>query len=94
MTQLRLREDAVPWREVTGEVLALDIGSSSYLSANPAGTLLWKMLATGTTREELIRRLVEKFGIDVPRAGEDVDLFLRELDARDLLDVSPPARTD
>jgi hypothetical protein len=85
MPDLKLREEDLTWREIDGEIVAIDVAKSAYLSSNPAGSLLWTMLASGATREELATRLVETFGIDRERAETDVDAFLASLDERGLL---------
>jgi acyl-CoA reductase-like NAD-dependent aldehyde dehydrogenase len=85
MAELQLRADALVWREIDNELVAVDIASSAYLSANQTGALLWQMLANGTTHEQLVERLVEEFGISSDQAATDVDAFLRDLKARDLL---------
>jgi hypothetical protein len=85
MEQLRLRPEALVWREIDNELIAVDVAASSYLSANSSGSLLWQMLAAGTTRAKLIDRLVETFDISEERAASDVDDFLRSLEARELL---------
>jgi hypothetical protein len=86
VTTLRLRDDAVRWREIDREVVAIDLDSSMYLSTNASGVLLWRLLADGTTREALVEELVRAFGIDPVRAEADVDGYLDELDARNLLE--------
>jgi Coenzyme PQQ synthesis protein D (PqqD) len=70
------------WRELDGEVVALETGQSIYVAANPSGTLLWRRLSAGTTREELADALVHAYGIGADAAARDVDAFLRQ--ARDL----------
>jgi coenzyme PQQ synthesis protein D (PqqD) len=82
----RLRETAVPWRDIDGEVIALDMGSETYLRANPAGSLLWKMLTMGATQKELVARLVSEFEIEPKRALADVRAFVGELQAAGLLE--------
>jgi hypothetical protein len=84
--ELRLRPDALEWREVEGEVIALEMRSATYLAANTAGSLLWEKLAEGTTRERLVAELVGRFGVAEERAGEDVDRFLQQLTAKNLLE--------
>ena len=86
MTTLRLRKDAVRWREIDREVVAVDLGRSDYVSTNESGVLLWRRLAEGTTREQLADELVSAFGIEPERAADDVGRFLDELDARNLLE--------
>jgi hypothetical protein len=85
--ELKLREELLRWREIDGELIAVDIPSSAYLSANPAATILWALLVEGTTRDALAERLVEAFGIDLERARADVDVFVAGLAARGLLDA-------
>jgi Coenzyme PQQ synthesis protein D (PqqD) len=85
VARLRLRPDALEWREIEGEVIALDSSAATYLAGNATATRLWRALSEGTTRASLISTLTEEFGIDAARAGADVDAFLRELRSRDLL---------
>jgi hypothetical protein len=86
MTQLKLRREGLTWREIDDEVVALDVESATYLSANASGRLLWRSLSEGATREELVSCLVDEFEIDAERAGADVDAFLAELSKRGLLE--------
>lgn len=84
--RLRLRADALSWREIDGEVVAVDIPTSTYLSANSSGALLWTMLSKGATQEELASTLVEAFDIDEERAQADARAFVDALAARGLLE--------
>lgn len=86
MKQLRLRSDGVTWLEVDGEVVALDAEASKYLAANASGAVLWQALAKGATRAELAAELVSTFDIDAATARRDVDAFVAELEARQLLE--------
>ena len=87
MSELRLRE-GLTWREIDGEVVAVDAVKSTYLSANPAGSMLWDALSRGATRDGLADGLAERFGIERERALEDVDRFLDELRREELLQES------
>ena len=82
---MQLRDTDLEWREVEGELVALDLRESRYLAVNRTGQALWAALADGATRDELIEGLVEAFGIDRARAAADVDAFTAELESRDLL---------
>jgi hypothetical protein len=84
-----LRDAALDWREVEGELVALDLRESRYLAVNRTGRLLWVALAEGATRDDLVERLVETFGIEQSRAEHDVDAFTAELDSRGLLAREP-----
>jgi hypothetical protein len=82
---LRLRPEAVAWRDVDGEVIALGLESSTYFGTNASGSILWRRLAEGTNRTELIETLVRTFGLEQAQAQTDVDAFLDDLRDRDLL---------
>lgn len=85
MKQLRLRTSDLEWRAIEDEVIAVDLRTSTYLSANASGMLLWRELAEGTTKEALVHRLLEAYGIETQQAEADVDRFLDDLGSRGLL---------
>ena len=85
MTLLKLRQADVHWREIDGEIIALEARSSRYLAANGAGAVLWRALLDGTTRDGLADELVRRYGIDRERAVADADRFLDTLVEMDLL---------
>jgi hypothetical protein len=85
MTELRLRDTDLHWREIDGEVIALEARGSTYVAANGSGTLLWRALVAGSTRERLAEELVAAYGIEPERATADVDAFVAALDAQGLL---------
>ena len=84
--EYRLRETALPWRDVNGELIALDAASDTYLGANAAGRLLWRMLAQGATERKLAECLVVEFDLELPDASADVRTFVGELQAAGLLE--------
>lgn len=83
---LKLRDDRVRWREIDREVVAVDLDSSTYLSTNGSGALLWLELAEGTTREALVERLAQAYMIEAARAEADVDSFVHDLRSQGLLE--------
>lgn len=83
---VRLRADRLEWREVEGEIVALDTAASEYLAVNRTGAVLWPLLAAGTTREALASALAGSFDVAPEAAAGDVDRFLAELEARGLLE--------
>lgn len=85
MTELRLRDEALEWREVDDEVIAVDVRTSTYLSTNGSGTVLWRALAEGATRQQLVSALQQTFDLEKARAEEDVDRFVTDLRERGLL---------
>jgi hypothetical protein len=85
MTSFTLRTDDLQWREIDGEIVALEARGSTYLAANGSGGVLWRMLARGATRDELAAALVEVYGIDPEGAAADADRFVEQVRAAGLL---------
>jgi Coenzyme PQQ synthesis protein D (PqqD) len=81
----RLREEGLSWRRIEDEVVAVDVGTSTYVSANDSGTVLWEALTEGATRDELAALLADRFDLAPAAAAEDVDGFLAQLEAQGLL---------
>jgi hypothetical protein len=88
MTELRLRKQVLEWREVDGEVIALEHRRSAYLAANRAGALLWRALDAGATESQLVELLVAEYGIDARAAADDVGHFVAQLREQELLEDS------
>ncbi len=86
MPELRLQKQQLEWREVDGEVIALERRQSAYLAANQSGTVLWRALADGTSEVEMVRLLMSQYGIDAVTARADVDSFVSNLDQMGLLE--------
>ena len=82
---MHLRTQHLQWREIEGEVVVLDLKSSRYLAVNKTGYLMWKSLAGGATRAQLISELITTFSIDKETAEKDADDFIDSLERADLL---------
>ncbi len=85
-SSVRLRKGAVEWREIDGEIVALEVESSTYISANRTGGLLWRRLTEGTTPDELVNELTARYEVEPAQARSDVAGFLGALTARGLLE--------
>lgn len=83
---LRLRSNELTWREVDGEIIALDLASSLYFTANRTGTLLWSSLVQGARLGDLTALLTEQFELAEADARRDVSSFIALLDSHSLLE--------
>jgi hypothetical protein len=86
--RLRLRSDALEWREMDGEIVALDLRTSTYFAVNASAALVWPALADGATREQLVEQLATRYSVDPGDAARDVDAFLASLESQGLLEAS------
>lgn len=72
------RTDDLAWRDLGGELVLVDLRTSTYLTLNAAGTILWLALVDGASRTELEEALRRAYGIDSDRAAADVAAFLED----------------
>ena len=86
MGAMKLRVDDITWREIDGDLVILDLRSSTYLTANTSGTVLMRQLTEERTLQQLIQALVDAFGVPERQAQRDVQTFVDELGARGLLE--------
>jgi Coenzyme PQQ synthesis protein D (PqqD) len=84
---LRLRAGVLEWREIEGEIVAVDTRTSTYVAVNRAGATLWPALVRGATRDDLAAILTNEFKVDRASANTDVDAFIGMLAEQRLLDA-------
>lgn len=82
---MRLRTDGIAWQELDGELVVLDLESSTYLAANRAGTLLAGLLREERTMDELRDALVAEYDLPEDVADSDAHGYVDELRALGLL---------
>jgi len=81
-----LRAEAITWREVDGEIVALELATSTYLAINRTGTLVWSALIEGASEEDLAADLARAWGISLEQAALDIEAFLASIRTRGLLE--------
>jgi hypothetical protein len=82
---LRLRTEDLEWQEIDSDIVVLDGRQAVYLTLNGSGALLWRMLATDTTRDDLVAALISAYEVDETTASADADAFLHTLSEQGLL---------
>ena len=85
MRLLKLRDTDLHWREIDGEIIALEARSSRYVATNGTGAVLWRALLAGATRDGLADELVRTYGIDRESAVVDAGRFVDALAEQGLL---------
>lgn len=78
-------------REVAGNSIVVAIGDGAVdfnglITINEVGTFLWKLLINGTTRQGLLRAVLEEYDIDEQTAQKDIDEFIEKLRQAGLMD--------
>ena len=80
---MRLKEGFV-LRKIAGEDVVIPIGNNiadfnGVVRLNESAAFLWKALQRETTKDELIKSLIEEYKIDKKLATNDVEQFINKL---------------
>lgn len=86
MRAVRLRREGLIWRRAGDEVIALDLDSSQYFTANETAAAVWAKLADGATQDELVCALCERFEVEPQVAQADVERLLGSLQSEGLIE--------
>lgn len=86
---MKLRAHDITWREIDGDLVILDLRSSTYLTTNASGAVLMKELTDERTDDELVRALVGAYDISQSQAEADVHGFVQALREGGLLEEQP-----
>jgi hypothetical protein len=82
---VRLPTEDLQWQEIDGDIVVLDGRRAAYLTPNGSRALLWRMLATNTTLDDLVAVLVGAYEVDEATVRAPADAFLCALSEQGLL---------
>ena len=91
---MKLRVDDITWREIDGDLVVLDLRSSTYLTANASGSVLMRELTEERTLPQLAQALVDAFGLPESQARRDAAVFVDQLRDHGLLESGQERRRD
>ena len=84
------RRDRIPFTELEGETVLLNLKSKQYFVLNETGAFIWKLLNQERTIEELVREISEKFDVETEDARTDLMHLLEALEKAALIDWKKP----
>ena len=80
--------DDLSWRDVSGELVALNTVSGEYYSFNEVGREVWLAIAEGRTYEELVEKVLEEYDVpDRDTAVKDIEKFVVDLKSSGLIKI-------
>lgn len=80
-----LISEDVLFQPVSGELVLLHMRSGEYFGLAECGSQLWNLLAEGLDRDTIKHRLAVEHNEDPAVVSSDIDAFLAELCAADLV---------
>lgn len=79
-----LRKVADSYVVVPVNKLTLDF--NGIITLNETGAFLFGLMQKGTTREEMISKLLDEYDVSQERAAADVDAFIKKAEESDVLE--------
>jgi len=73
-----------------GEGILVDLNAKKYFQMNPTATLVWRALAAGRGRQEIIREMVSEYEVETEQATHSIERLLSHLQDFNL--IGPPAQ--
>ncbi len=87
-TTIRRNPRAVFRKLSDGTAVLLHVDSTAYHGVNEMGVLIWDVLETPRTFDELLVELRASLTASPPELADDVQEFVRNLEARDLVSIA------
>lgn len=86
---LKIKEGFI-MRNIVDEWIIVPIGQQEgmqtyIMTVNETGHILWEMLENGTTKKDLLQRILDEYEIDEETATADIELFLKSLEEHDVI---------
>ena len=76
--------------KVGDELVMLSAEKGNYLGLSEIGTLIWELVETPRTVEDLCAHLVTEFDVTPDVCRTEVETFLRELETHGAIVLDPP----
>ncbi|MDD7389386.1 MAG: PqqD family protein [Lachnospiraceae bacterium] len=79
-------------REVAGETLLVPVGETALkfngmITLNRVSAVIWKALSEQASYNEILGKILGRFDVEPDAARRDLDEFLEQMKAADLLDI-------
>lgn len=85
-TELKIGRDSafqvaegITWRDIKGELIALELESGEYFSFNEIGRLAWLALAEGRSVGQVVEAVLAEYEVSLAQAERDVVAFTQGL---------------
>ncbi len=78
----RLQTDTITWQKVDDAVIVFDLRTSTSVSIDGPGVVIWEALTPGANLDHLVRVVTERFDVSEEIARLDIHRFLVDLASR------------
>jgi len=85
MRRVQANTDIAAWRIVDGEAVIVHAASSAYYGLNSTATFIWESIVREPlASDDITDRVTARFGVTGDSVRDEVDAFLRSLEAEGL----------
>jgi hypothetical protein len=77
------------WQTIDDDAVVVSPQSGTIRVLNGIGTVIWLMLSEGEDPAQILAHLVEQYDVSLEQAQDDLQAFLNELQARELITWQP-----
>ena len=64
----------------------MSLDFNGIINLNETGAFLFKLMQSGSDREELISKMLDEYEVTPKKAEEDIDLFIEKVKGADILE--------
>ena len=87
---MKIKEDFI-LRKVADSYVVVPVNNMSLdfngiINLNETGAFLFRILQNGTSREELISKMLDEYEVTEQKAEKDIDLFIEKVKDADILE--------
>jgi hypothetical protein len=83
-SEIQIHPDVVS-RTLEGEEVLLQLETGAYFGLNEVGTIIWKSLQAGHSKDQILAQLEKIYAVPVPEAERDFDDLLGHLKMKGLI---------
>lgn len=80
--------DNVDWKEFENESVLLNLLTGYYFRLNQVGTFIWLLINKENNLGDIVNRVVDQFDVSQRQAKADINSFIEQLIAEQLIQKS------
>jgi Coenzyme PQQ synthesis protein D (PqqD) len=78
---------SIPWRRVADDIILAPPGRDDFDQLSGTAAVIWGILATPSSLEQLVRTLADLYSIPPERISKDVDALVADLIGRGAIEL-------
>lgn len=73
------RQDGLVTVPMDGDLVMMNISTGTYFGINPVGVMIWELLETPRTLQQICHQMMEKYAVDQETCLRDVRNFVEQM---------------